>query len=529
MQAEPFDPSIIEEETIRLLVIELMNQVEKLSAQVGELKAENQRLRDEISRLKGEQGKPKIAGNTKASTNHSSEQERRKPRPHHKESKQATLHIDREKVLTLDPSQLPEDAQFKGYEEVVIQDIEFRTDNVKFRREKYYSPSLKRTYLAPLPTGYHGQFGPKLRAWVLALYFEGGMSEPKILEVLETVGISLSAGQLSDLLIHEAEVFHAEKAEIVQAGLESSAWQHLDSTATRVNGHNHNCHVLCNPLYTAYTTLPAKDRRSMLRVRHRGADPTFRWNSLARELLDHLGVSQKWSDALSPLLRENQDLTEKELDVVLEKHLPKLGEISCRRLKEALSIAFYRTQTDYPTVGLLVVDDAPQFECLTVLLALCWIHEFRHYKKLIPRFAHHLTLLADFGKAFWKLYHALLAYREHPTESDRAALTTQFDSLFTKKTDYEQLDSCKARTFAKREQLLVVLSHPDIPLHNNPAELGVRFRVRKRDVSEASLALLMALLPGIPFKPWLPQPRSLGSISSSICMIAWLISTLFPV
>jgi hypothetical protein len=29
----------------------------------------------------------------------------------------------------------------------------------------------------------------------------------------------------------------------------------------------------------------------------------------------------------------------------------------------------------------------------------------------------------------------------------------------------------------------MVLDYPDIPLHNNPAELGARQRVRKRDVS----------------------------------------------
>jgi len=28
-----------------------------------------------------------------------------------------------------------------------------------------------------------------------------------------------------------------------------------------------------------------------------------------------------------------------------------------------------------------------------------------------------------------------------------------------------------------------VLQYPELPLHNNPAELGVRLRVRKRDVS----------------------------------------------
>jgi hypothetical protein len=45
------------------------------------------------------------------------------------------------------------------------------------------------------------------------------------------------------------------------------------------------------------------------------------------------------------------------------------------------------------------------------------------------------------------------------------------------------LDERLALTLAKKEQLLMVLSHPDILLHNNPAELGARQRVRKRDVS----------------------------------------------
>ena len=77
------------------------------------------------------------------------------------------------------------------------------------------------------------------------------MSEPKLLEVLQTAGLMISAGLLSDMLIKDQETFHAEKASILQAGLESSPWQHLDSTGTRVNGHNQHCHVLGNPLYTA--------------------------------------------------------------------------------------------------------------------------------------------------------------------------------------------------------------------------------------------------------------------------------------
>ena len=59
----------------------------------------------------------------------------------------------------------------------------------------------------------------------------------------------------------------------------------------------------------------------------------------------------------------------------------------------------------------------------------------------------------------------------------------EFEQLFEQTSGYEQLDKRLALTLAKKEPLLVVLSHPEILLHNNPAELGARQRVRKRDVS----------------------------------------------
>ena len=62
----------------------------------------------------------------------------------------------------------------------------------------------------------------------------------------------------------------------------------------------------------------------------------------------------------------------------------------------------------------------------------------------------------------------------------------EFDQLFAASPDnrsYTQLEERKALTRAKKEALLMVLIHPEILLHNNPAELGARQRVRKRDVS----------------------------------------------
>lgn len=60
-----------------------------------------------------------------------------------------------------------------GSEEVIVQDVKLDTDNVLFRKEKYYSPSEGKTYLASLPLGYEGQFGPGLKALVARCVFSG--------------------------------------------------------------------------------------------------------------------------------------------------------------------------------------------------------------------------------------------------------------------------------------------------------------------------------------------------------------------
>src|SRR5437764_310863 len=111
---ENFDPNTIADEAVRQVVLYLMNQVENLYDKVQEQAEEIQRLRDENNRLKGEQGKPKIKAN-KPNPNVSSEKERHESKPHHKESKQSKIRIDRVEVLKVDQERLPQDAQFKGY------------------------------------------------------------------------------------------------------------------------------------------------------------------------------------------------------------------------------------------------------------------------------------------------------------------------------------------------------------------------------------------------------------------------------
>ena len=163
--------------------------------------------------------------------------------------------------------------------------------------------------------------------------------------------------------------------------------------------------------------------------------------------------------------------------------MPHLGPQQCKWILDATAVAAYHAQVEFPVVRLLVCDDAPQFNWVTEELALCWVHEGRHYKKLTPYVLDHRRLVDAFLERFWAFYDELLTYRQQPTAAAHARLVAAFDVLFSTVTGYRALDERIAKTQAKKACLLMVLKHPEIPLHNNPAELGARMRVCKRDVS----------------------------------------------
>jgi hypothetical protein len=483
---EEFDLDQIQDlEGARQAIVLLLNLVENIKLENQELREQVQRLRDEINRLKGEQGKPKIKPNKKrrtSSSDHSSEQERRKPKQWKKGSKKDQVKIDDVQVLEVDPEQLPEDARFKGYVDVVVQDIEIRTNNILFRKEKYHSPFEGKTYLAELPRGYEGEFGPGIKALAIVLHFGSNMTEPKILEFFHNAGVRISSGQLSNFLIKNQAGFHAEKDAVYEAGLRSSPWQHIDDTAMRVNGQNQYCHIVCNPLYTAYFTLEKKNRLTVVDVLRNVDERIFRLNEESFALLDIFKLPAK---VIRQLQRfpQDQELSEARFTGLLEEHLPDLGPRQHDRVLDAAAVAAYHAQLEFPIVRLVICDDAPQFKLVTEELALCWVHDGRHYKKLNPCVAYHRQLLDTFLERYWAFYDQLLTYCEHPTSEEYIRLEKEFDKLFSTVTGYDALDERIAKTKAKKQFLLMALDHPEIPLHNNPAELGARKRVRQRDVS----------------------------------------------
>lgn len=140
-----------EDDSVQKAIFVLLQLVERLNQENEKLKIENQKLRDEVNLFKGEQGKPNVRGSKKGDQGNVSSDSDRKQRETKGERKPKTkknkIQIDRTEVCKVDKSELPNDAEFKGYEPVVVQEILIVTNNVEYQREKFYSPSEKKRTL----------------------------------------------------------------------------------------------------------------------------------------------------------------------------------------------------------------------------------------------------------------------------------------------------------------------------------------------------------------------------------------------
>ena len=249
------NPSRISDPEVRKQFEILLNIVESQYKEIQRLKEENQRLRDENNRLKGEQGKPNIPPKNRDVSSSKeraalAQKKKKKKRKKNKQKKTIARTVD----CTVDQSILPTDAVFKGYETNVIPELIIKIEYVEYIREKYYSGSENKTYLAPLPEGYTGQFSPSIRAGVITLKHDLKMTEANITRFLNGLGCEISNATISRMLTKDIEIFHQEKEAVTLAGIQATPYVQTDDTMARVKGENHHSHILCNPYFTSYST-----------------------------------------------------------------------------------------------------------------------------------------------------------------------------------------------------------------------------------------------------------------------------------
>src|SRR3954469_23060457 len=209
---------------LRSLVVSLLETVAQLEAKVAA-------LTDENARLKGLKGRPTLkpsgmAKGTDAAPAASGKTDRparrRNPRP----PKSARLIVDEDRVIPLSPQA---GWRFKGFKFYTVQDLVVETRVVRYWRPCYRTPEGK-LIIAPLPLEVTGHFGANLVRYLLSQHYQCRVTMPLLHQQLQDLGILISAGQISNLLTKGHDAFHAEKAAVKQAGLETACWISVDDT-----------------------------------------------------------------------------------------------------------------------------------------------------------------------------------------------------------------------------------------------------------------------------------------------------------
>jgi hypothetical protein len=453
----------------------LKQLLEEVLAKLSALSAENAALRAEIARLKGLKGPPSIkpSGMEKAS----------EAKPPGGGGKRRDRGAKRVRAVIEDrilKAAVPAGSRFKGYETYLIQDLVVRAVAIRFQRERWLTPD-GHTIVAALPDGIEGHFGPELRRFVLTQYHQGQTTIPRLVALLDAIGIDVSKRQVVRLLIADQDRFRAEAQEVLRAGLGTADWVTVDDTGARHKARNGFCTHIGNDRFAWFGTTGSKSRLNFLELLRAGhgdyvinaaALAYMRSRALAGPVIQQLAEHGTKHFADRPAWQE---------------HLDRLGIAALKVTPDPVLIAtegaLWGSVKAHGLIKdtVIVSDDAGQF--FVGRHALCWIHAERLVHKLDTFTDQHRTAQQRVRRLIWWFYRDLKAYRLDPTPARKAALRARFDRIFKRRTGFVTLDRLLQRLHANKAELLTVLDRPEIPLHTNCSENDIRCQVTKRKIS----------------------------------------------
>jgi hypothetical protein len=448
---------------------------ERLLAENAGLRQALAELRAEVATLKGVKGRPKVrpSGMEKGTEPTPAVVGRGRGR----RGKADRLTIHEERVVEADA---PAGSRFKGYEDFLVQDLVLRPHVVRLRRERWLTPD-GRAVVAPMPAGIVGRFGPELRRFVLAQYHQGQVTVPRLAAQLRAIGVAISKRQVVRLLNEGQDAFLAEAREVLRAGLGAASWISVDDTGARHQHQNGVCTHVGNDHFAAFATTGSKSRLNFLEVLRAG----FTDYVINAEALAYM----RRRALAGPVIAGLAEHPERHFpdEAAWLRHLERLGITALGVAPDPVRIATEgAVWGSVKAHGLLpdtviLSDDAGQFALDRH--ALCWVHAERLVHKL-DTFTDRRHAAQQLVRALiWWFYADLKAYKRAPDRRRRYELRARFERIFRRRTGFVTLDRLLARLHANRDELLVVLDRPEVPLHTNGSERDLRPQVVKRKIS----------------------------------------------
>ena len=458
---------------------ELTPLVQQLLGIILRQQEQIEELQEELRRVKGHKGKPSIRPSRMDRKAQRGEEEGKERKRGPKRAKTAQLQTVDEVIA---PNGLPTDAReqgwrFKGYADYVVQELVIEARNIRYRLEEWQAPDGQ-WLRGKLPASVTGHYGPGLVSYVLHQHHHQHVTQPLLLEQLREFGIEISAGQLSHLLTQEQELFHQEKAQVLEVGLQVSTHLQTDDTGARHDGKNGYCTCIGNEFFAWFESTESKSRvnfLSLLRAGHKD----YVLNAGALEYM----AQHKLPQVKLNLLEEGRSFEDKE---AWEGYLKGVGIGGPRHILIATEGALVGSLLahGFPVTMGIVSDDAGQFNVFRH--ALCWIHAERNINKLVPLNDTHAKQIAWVRCQIWDLYADLKAYKTDPRLQNptfQNEIRQRFKELCRTRTTYQTLNGHLKRLLASQAELLRVLEDPKLPLHNNLSERDIREYVKRRKIS----------------------------------------------
>ena len=433
-----------------------------------------EQLEDDIHRLNKQTRKPKFKSSKMDQHTEPDDGSRNEQKKGPKRSKTQHLTIHEERIIQ--PANLSEDARFKGYRDIIVQDLIIRPHTIRYRLAE--DETSEGYVIAQLPESVRsGHWGSNLHSFILYQYHHQHVTQPLLLEQLHDLGIDMSSGQLSQMLTKDLDVFHQEKDDLLRYGLPLSSYIHTDDTGARHQGKTGYCTHIGNELFAWFESTESKSRVNFLELLSRGGCQAYVINAGALEYMQCQKLPNRLLESL-----ETQPI-KFETTAALEQWLEKQGITNQRHqriLTEGMLIGRLLDQGIPINLG-IVSDDAGQFNVFDH--ALCWIHAERLITRLIPVNNLQKQAVSWARDEVWSIYAGLKRYKTAPDPAHATRLKAQFHQLVSTRTDYETLNQILKRMGNNQHELFRVLERPEIPLHNNLSERDSRDYVKKRKIS----------------------------------------------
>ena len=486
----------------RLTQAELIDVVRELIGEVGRLRAENEKLsgaltrlkvehqtvKDELARLKNLPPRPpqKPSGMDKA-TDRGGSGGGDKSAAGEKSRCRRGSQLDK---LTIGATVIvrvkaPVGSRHKGYEEIVVQDLNLSPQVTCYRRERWETPEGK-TIIAKLDPGIVGGYGPNLHRLVLALHFSGQVTCERIVALLNGMGVMISKRQVVRLLTAKLELFRAEDEAVLKAGL-TGGYVTVDDTGARHAGKSGYTKQIGSDTFTVFRTGPSKSRHAFLSRLCGGVALHVINDAALGYMKDHQlpqAIIDKFADHKERIFTRPEDW---------ERHLQALGLIDLKVAPDPVLIASEGAlwgaicHQGLLRDTVIVSDDAGQFR--VGVHALCWVHAERLVHKLVPANDKQRNAIEVAKRMIWWFYRCLKEYKLAPSSEQAQILHARFDRIFNRgRTGYVMLDRLLRRLFRHKHALLRVLDRPEIPLNTNASENDIRAFVTKRKISGGTMS-----------------------------------------